>query len=213
MRRISFSRRILYAPLVLAGAFTLFAVLFPVFARVDRRARGTVLDANGFPLPGVTLRFHDSAGHTLAADTTDDAGQFRQHDLHTLVRNDIDGFVWTTYIPSSGNGGFFTFSPLGTQTFVVVDESGKPVPGVYLVLAPDPQTWRTATVIPALFAVTDNQGIATLQNMPLVARFNIDCDSSRYFVQTIQRHVSNNSVRYDVTVALHQPSTGLPSPT
>jgi hypothetical protein len=192
-------------PMIVLGviafvAALLAAVLFPVFAKADRRPTVIVLDALGRPTPGVTLHFRDHSGRVAATLNTGPDGECHASGLRTLFRDPVDGLLFTRYLPSTGSGGFYYFSPAGTQTAVFQDAVGHVVGGFGVTLTLEPRSWQTANRPEQITQTIPENGQMPIAGVPLAARFVFESSDPQYVVIDVQTLAGPTAVHYVVTV-------------
>ena len=176
-------------------------ILYPVFAKPDRRPRGIVRDGVNKPMPGAVLRFRDRAGRVIAVLTADKDGEFRRPGLLDLSRETtVDGFALTRETHFTGGTECVYFSPLGTQTAFVHDGEGRPIAGVGVTFQPDDDFRFVRPDEPE--GLTDEGGIVAANGLPVGARYGLDCWDDKYAQIDVKIIASPQAVRYDVTMVL-----------
>lgn len=197
-------RKVLRA-IELVGLFTLFAfvaaaILFPVFAKPDKRPVGIVLDGASKPMPGAVLRFRDSTGRVVASFTADAQGEFRSRRLYDLRQSPVDGFALTRDVHNTGGSNHYYFSPLGTQTFLIRDTRGQPIGDLNIMLQPTgPYRFLNSDEEPT--GVSDQSGVVQFNNLPLGARYELYCRGNWYAISSVPSFADAHTVRTDVAVA------------
>lgn len=181
----------------------LAAILFPVFAKVDMRPIGVVVDAANQPVPGVTLRFRDATGRIVASLPADAQGQFRRRGLQALSRDAIDGYALTRAEHNTGAPRRDYFSPLVTQQAVFQGASGRTVSGFRVTVAPVLQSWQVNPLPQPVIKTVPKTGLLPLTNVPASARFTIQSADPDYVITGVQTSIEQATVRYTVTVRHH----------
>lgn len=186
--------------LVVGMLAVLAAVFYPLFATADNRPTGMILNAAREPLPGAILRFRDETGRLVAVVTADEREKFRRQGLGKLSRYAIDGFLLTRFVRNTGGPTCYYFSPRGRQQAVFRDTSGAPVTDLGVAFAPDQRTWHISLIQGMLDRLTDKNGTARVDAVPVSARFEIRSRDRRYVVADVATFADRQAVRYQVTV-------------
>jgi protocatechuate 3,4-dioxygenase beta subunit len=195
-------------------SFVLAAVLFPVFAKPNTSRQIFVFDESGKPVPHARLTFRtgnrflpyyvvptDKFGHSYDRRGTDLAPNVvGEYALQTTQRNT----GWKAWV----------FSPRGTQTFIVRDEKGAPLPDVPIRLSHPSHRYGGLRHNPDHSLVyrtyrTDQQGRITFPNVGLAQRFEPSIEDEHYVVKSVRITTGSDEVKYDVQVSKPATLTGV----
>jgi hypothetical protein len=193
---------------VLVGWFLLVAaIILPV---LDKRSSREifVFDSNGNPVSRARLTFrNNSRWFPKYTIFTDDKGM--SHDRYaSRIAANIVGEYALQYVGVNTKRNWWVFSTRGTQTFIVKDDTGRPLPNVdvYLLHPTAPHQRNSRNIRPSDALAnriyrTDQQGVIPLSDIALAQRFQPEMADGPDAVQSVHVTTGKDWVHYEVHVA------------